>query len=45
MNFLLELVKVKGYSVKEYGEADYGRFGILELACDFGWHLLKGIYV
>lgn len=44
-NFLLELAKVKGYSVKEYGEEDYGRFGMLEIACDLGWNLLKRIYV
>lgn len=40
-SFLLELAKAKGYSLRKYSREDYGRFGMLEVACDLGWFVLE----
>ena len=39
--YLLELAKVKGYKVKEYGSEESNRFGVLEVACNLGWNILE----
>lgn len=42
--FLLKLAKLKGYGIKEY-ELDETFYGMLEIACERGWGILKELRI